>query len=114
VGPAGLPVSSYAFTLSGWFFDATDFLGALDSLVEASPTKAPKVHGRLLTIDAFSLSLDDLADYPMINANLSVTTYEVPADQGVEAGATPAGPAPAGVTDSTATATSAPTASVAP
>jgi hypothetical protein len=49
----------------------------------------------------------------MMQANLSVTTYGVPADQGIEAGATPAGPAPAGATDST-TATAAPTASVSP
>jgi hypothetical protein len=114
VGPAGLPVSSYAFSLSGRYFDTADFLADLDSLVEASPTKAPSVHGRLFTVDGFSLALDDFASFPMMQANLSVTTYGVPADQGVEAGATPAGPAPAGTTDSTSTTTAAPTASVSP
>jgi hypothetical protein len=115
IGPAGLPVSSYSFTLDGQFFNAADFLRDIDKLVESSANKGPQVHGRLLTIDGFSFSLPDLTDYPTITASLAVTAYEVPPEQGLQAGATPAGPAPAGTTTtSTSTTTAAPTASVSP
>jgi hypothetical protein len=117
IGPAGLPVSSYSFTLDGQFFNAADFLRDIDKLVESSANKGPQVHGRLLTIDGFSFSLPDLTDYPTITASLAVTAYQVPPEQGLQAGATPAGPAPAGTTTtdtSTTTSTTAPTASVSP
>ncbi len=116
VGTAGFPVSSYGFTLEGKYFNATDFLADLDSLVDVSELKPPKVHGRLLTIDGFSFNLAQLEDYPMITANLAVTAYEVPPEQGLDAGATATGPAPTGTTTdaTTTTTTAAPTASVTP
>jgi hypothetical protein len=98
VGPAGFPVSSYAFSLQGKYFNAADFLRDVDSQVEAREGKGPKVHGRLLTVDGFAFALDQLEDFPQITANLTVTAYEVPPEQGVEAGATAAGPAPVGTT----------------
>lgn len=116
VGPAGFPVSSYAFNLRGKYFNAADFLADVNGLVQASEVQAPKVHGRLLTIDGFSFNLGELQDYPQITANLAVTAYEVPADEGLDAGATPAGPAPAGTTTTgtTTTTTTPPTAAVTP
>jgi hypothetical protein len=115
VGPAGLPASSYTFNLNGTYFHALDFMADVDKTVKASETKPPKIHGRLLTVDGFSFSLEEIDDYPTITANFAVTAYAVPPDQGVDGGATPAGPAPVGsTTDATTTSTPAPTAAVSP
>jgi hypothetical protein len=117
IGPAGLPVSSYNFNLDGRFFDTTNFLDDVENNVRASETGPPRVHGRLLTIDGFSYQLDQLTDFPRIQASFRVTAYQVPKDQGVSAGATPAGPAPAGTTEASTTATTttpAPAATVTP
>jgi hypothetical protein len=115
VGPAGLPASSYTFNLSGTYFHALDFMADVDKTVKASEANPPKVHGRLLTVDGFSFSLEEIDNYPTISANYAVTAYAVPPDQGVDAGATPAGPAPVGsTTDTTTTPTPAPTAAVSP
>jgi hypothetical protein len=69
------------------------------------------VDGRLLTVDAFTLApietqlgtVQALNPVPTLTAALSVTTYLTPADEGITAGATPGGPAPA---TSTTTSTS--------
>ena len=53
-----------------------------------------------MTIDGFSLTGDPLTGFPRVKANFAVTTYIVPPEQGLSAGATPAGPAPAGAPDS--------------
>lgn len=114
VGPAGLSVMPYELTFDGTFFNATDFLADLDSAVEPRATGQPVVHGRLLTVNGFSLDLEQLDDLPNLEANFAVTSYLVPPEEGVEAGATPAGPAPIGSTTPPTTVTSAPTASLTP
>ena len=59
------------------------------------------VNGRLLTVDGFALAPEQsaagasLSATPTLTADLSVTTYLTPADQGITAGATLSGPAPA-------------------
>jgi Pilus assembly protein, PilO len=98
VGPAGLPVMPYDLSFSGGFFEVADFLADLDDLVEAGGSEA-HVHGRLLTVDGFSLiPLEDAAGEsptdPVLNVSLAVTTYLTPAEQGLVAGATPGAPAP--------------------
>jgi hypothetical protein len=113
VGPAGFPTTAYTFNLTGTYFAATDFLAALNSGVEASPAGKPKVNGRLLTVNGFSFSLDQVDDYPQLTANFDITAYAVPADQGLDAGATPAGPAPVG-SPAAATTAAPTTASVTP
>jgi hypothetical protein len=96
VGPAGLPVTHYEFSFLGDFFEMADFFADVDSNVKTSGKGDPDVSGRLLTIDGFSLNGDQISGFPRVEANFSVTAYLVPAEQGLEAGATPAGPAPAG------------------
>lgn len=96
VGPAGLPVTHYEFNYLGDFFDMASLFADIDSNVKTSDEAAPKVSGRLLTIDGFSLTGDPISGFPDVQANFAVTAYLVPADEGLEAGATPAGPAPAG------------------
>jgi len=93
VGPAGLPVTPYQFTYNGSFFDVADFLSDIDGTV-TTKTGEPVVHGRLMTIDGFSLTGDKFTGFPSVEANFSVTTYIVPPGQGISGGATPAGPAP--------------------
>lgn len=96
VGPAGLPVSHYEFSFLGDFFEMASFFSDIDANVETSGKGDPEVSGRLLTIDGFALTGDQISGFPSVEANFSVTAYLVPAEQGLDAGATPAGPAPAG------------------
>jgi Tfp pilus assembly protein PilO len=102
VGPAGLPVMPYELKFTGNFFQIADFMKQLDAMVHTR-RGAVDVDGRLLTVDTFSLSpLETLSEgagqamspVPTLAAELSVTTYLTPADQGITAGATLSGPAP--------------------
>jgi hypothetical protein len=49
------------------------------------------IRGRLMTIDSFTF---DSSAFPSIKAQVSATVYLAPKAQGVDAGATPQGPAP--------------------
>jgi hypothetical protein len=125
VGPAGLPVMPYDLKFTGQFFQIADFMKRLDAMVRTA-NGAVNVNGRLLTVDAFTLApiqastnADAFTLVPTLTADLSVTTYLTPPDQGITAGATPTGPAPAPPTTTPAstadsTATSTPTSSSVP
>jgi Tfp pilus assembly protein PilO len=93
VGPAGLPVMPYDLSFKGGFFQIADFMQHLDGMVHVRHGLVD-VSGRLLTVDNFSLAPADsgLAPTPQLTADVSVTTYLTPADQGLTGGATPAGP----------------------
>jgi Tfp pilus assembly protein PilO len=115
VGPAGLPVMPYDLKFTGQFFQIADFLKRLDAMVRTAHG-AVNVNGRLLTVDAFTLApieagTDSVSLVPTLTADLSVTTYLTPADQGITAGATPTTPA---ITTPASTATSTPTSSPVP
>jgi Tfp pilus assembly protein PilO len=97
IGPAGLAVMPYTLTFDGSFFQIADFIDGLDSLVKTTNENVT-VDGRLITIDAFSLASDPADAFPALQATFSVTTYLTPPAQGVAAGATPIGPAPATAT----------------
>lgn len=100
VGPAGLPVMPYEFDFLGDFFDMADFFADVDGLVDTKGVgKEPRIDGRLLTIDGFSLTGDPLRGFPRVKASFAVTSYIVPPEQGISAGASPSGPAPAGAPD---------------
>jgi Tfp pilus assembly protein PilO len=112
VGPAGLPVMPYDLKFTGGFFQIANFLHSVDGLVH-SHDGLIDVNGRLMTVDAFTLSPvqtepgSSFNPVPTLTADLSVTTYLTPADQGLTAGASPGGPATATATP-TASATSTP------
>lgn len=91
VGPAGLPTMPYDLAFSGGFFQIADFMAGLDAMVKVEDDGVG-VNGRLLTIDGFSLS-SSAEGFPNLMANLHVTSFVTPADQGVTAGATPTSPA---------------------
>jgi hypothetical protein len=92
VGAAGLPTEQFTFTLSGNFSHLADFFNRLQNFV-TSRGSTLLVSGRLMTINAINLAPGSTG-FPQITANISATTYIVPADQGAFGGATPAGPAP--------------------
>ena len=102
VGPAGLAVMPYNLTFKGSFFDVADFIHGLDSLVETKNSEV-EVTGRLITISGFNLSADTNKGFPNLAAEFTVTTYLVPPDQGVTAGATPTSPEPSTTQVSTTT-----------
>lgn len=95
IGPAGLAVMPYSLTFTGSFFEVADFIAEIDSLVHTREASI-EVEGRLMTIDGFALSpeTEEGGDSSQLSATFSVTTYLVPPDQGVTAGATPTAPAP--------------------
>lgn len=118
IGPAGLPVTPYEMVYLGDFFRVADFLRDLDETVRTEGG-VPVVHGRLVTVDGFSLSADPIKGFPSVEANFALTTYIVPPEQGITGGATPAGPAPASAgtptpASTSTTATPTPTASTTP
>jgi hypothetical protein len=110
VGPAGLPLIPYDFNFFGNFFNIADFFGDIDNQVTVTDDgKGPVVRGRLLTIDGFALTEKPGKGFPAVQADFAVTTYVVPPEQGVDAGASPAGPSATTTPDTTVTSTPAPT-----
>lgn len=102
VGPAGLSEMPYTLTFTGDFFRVANFIRGLDSLVKTTNSRVA-VDGRLITVNSFSLtpageeegsggSSSNAAD-PKLTVSFSITTYLTPPEQGLTAGATPAGPA---------------------
>ncbi len=91
VGPGGLPVMPYDLSFRGDFFQIADFIASLDKLVDVN-ADGPGVDGRLITVDGFALTPDPEKGFPRLNADLHVTTFVTPADQGGTAGATEAAP----------------------
>jgi Tfp pilus assembly protein PilO len=106
VGPAGLPVMPYEVTFRGNFFDIADFMADLDGTVRTGD-RTPKVQGRLMTVDSFVLTGNPAKGFPSVQADLALTTYIIPPEQGIAAGATPAGPQPVPPTSPDPTVTSA-------
>ncbi len=93
IGPAGLAVMPYTLTFKGNFFNVADFIHGLDSLVESNNEKV-EVTGRLITINGFTLTEDSNKKFPALEASFTVTTFLVPPEQGVTAGASPSSPEP--------------------
>jgi hypothetical protein len=102
VGTAGFPTMPFTFAFDGSFFAMQRFFDNVERLVRVRGDQVD-VHGRLLTIDGFSLGPAP-AGFPTVTAAINATAYLLPADQGLTAGATPAGPTAAAPT-TTATVT---------
>jgi Tfp pilus assembly protein PilO len=90
IGPAGLGVMPYDLTFNGNFFHLADFLKGLDSMVKTNNSNLA-VTGRLITINGFDLAAGP-GGFPNLAADIQVTTYLTPPEQGLTAGATPSGP----------------------
>lgn len=102
IGPAGLAVMPYELTFKGSFFHVADFIHGLDSLVKTNNEEV-EVTGRLITISGFTLTEDSSLGFPHLEATFTVTTFLVPPEQGVTAGATPSSPEPSTAQVSTTT-----------
>jgi Tfp pilus assembly protein PilO len=92
IGSAGLGVMPYTLDFTGSFFQVAGFIQGVDSLIHTGES-AVGIDGRLITVDGFSLVPDTTLGFPKLNATFSVTTYIVPPDQGITAGATATSPA---------------------
>jgi hypothetical protein len=86
----GLESVPLAFEFNGSFFDLADFFHRMKRFVKVANDKIV-IRGRLMTIDTFTF---DSTAFPEIKAQVSATVYLAPKAQGVDAGATPQGPAP--------------------
>jgi Tfp pilus assembly protein PilO len=94
------------FQFDGSFFDLADFFHRMKRFVRVANNRII-VRGRLLTVNSFSF---DSSSFPLIKAQVSATVYLAPKAQGVDAGATAAGPAaPAATTPQTASSSPIPT-----
>jgi type II secretory pathway pseudopilin PulG len=100
VGAAGFPTMPFAFNFTGSFFNMQRFVKALDGFTSVDG-KSINVKGRLLTVDGVALQAGPKG-FPQVQASVVATSYLLPADEGLTAGATVS--APAGAT-STSTAT---------
>jgi hypothetical protein len=91
VGPAGFPTMPFSFDFNGSFKNMQKFLRALNGLTTVNG-KSISVKGRLLTVDGVGLKAS-AKGFPDIEATVAVTSYLLPADEGLTAGATAAAPA---------------------
>ncbi len=92
IGPAGLGVMPYGLSFRGNYFHIADFMQELDKMVHTGDSKL-SVDGRLSTIDGFALTADGERGFPYLSASFQITTYLVPPNQGITAGASPTEPA---------------------
>ena len=109
VGSAGLLTMPFTFTFDGGYLPMQRLLGSIDRLADATGDTI-FVNGRLLTVDGFSL-VASRDGFPKVKAQVSATSYILPASQTATLLATPSSPAatpPA--TGSTGAATAPPTA----
>jgi len=97
VGSAGFPTMPFTFDFTGSFFDLQRFLKSLDGLTAVNG-KSISVKGRLLTVDGVALKAGPKG-FPQIDASVVVTSYLLPADEGLTSGATAT--APSGATSGT-------------
>jgi hypothetical protein len=89
-GAPGLESVPLDFEFDGSFFDLANFFHRMKRFVKVANDKIV-IRGRLMTIDSFTF---DSSAFPSIKAQVSATVYLAPKAQGVDAGATPQGPAP--------------------
>jgi Tfp pilus assembly protein PilO len=86
----GLESVPLDFEFSGSFFDLADFFHRMKRFVRVANDRIV-IRGRLMTINSFSF--DSSGGFPNIRAQVNATVYLAPKAQGVDAGATPQGPA---------------------
>lgn len=98
VGPAALPVIPFNFTFNGGYFDMQRFIRALDRLTFLRADTL-QVAGRLLTINGLSLTVDP-NKHSRVQAQIDANAFQLPADEGLTAGATAQAPTTPGATGS--------------
>jgi hypothetical protein len=89
-GAPGLESIPLDFEFRGSFFHLADFFHRMKRFVRVANNRIV-IRGRLMTIDSFTF--DSSSNFPEITAQVSATVYLAPKAQGVDAGASPSGPA---------------------
>jgi hypothetical protein len=89
-GAPGLETIPLDFQFRGSFFHLADFFHRMKRFVRVANNRIV-IRGRLMTIDSFTF--DSSSNFPEITAQVSATVYLAPKAQGVDAGASPSGPA---------------------
>lgn len=91
VGAAGFPTMPFSFTFTGSFFHLSAFVGRLQRYLVVGGDRL-LVGGRFMTLDGIALNAAP-GGFPRIQASVAATTYLLPAQQGLTAGATASAPA---------------------
>ena len=78
---------------NGNFFEVADLLASLDASVSATNGRL-RVDGRLLTVDGFQMQVEEGSGG--LSVELTASSYVLPGNEGLTAGATPAAPPAAG------------------
>jgi Tfp pilus assembly protein PilO len=86
-GPAGLQSMPYELSFEGGFFDAANFIGSVDRLVQTKSGRVV-VDGRLMTFDSFEMTPEEGSlSYKHLTLNFTTTAYAAPVGQGLVSGA---------------------------
>lgn len=80
VGLANLGVMPYNLTFTGSFFQIADFIRGIERQIRTDHASVD-VHGRLITLDGFSLTRDAEAGFSNLKAEFAVTAYLTPPSQ---------------------------------
>jgi Tfp pilus assembly protein PilO len=92
-GTANFESTPFKFTFKGTYENLRGFMARMERFVNLRNEKM-NVTGRLLRLETIDMQVDAVG-FPRIMAQIAGTSYQVPATQGLTAGATPAGPAAA-------------------
>jgi hypothetical protein len=95
VGTAGFATMPFSFGFKGSFFEMGKFLNRLDRFV-AVRNGGLDVTGRLLLLNSVTLTPDTDKGFPMLTADVSASSYLLPATEGLTAGATADSPTGSG------------------
>jgi hypothetical protein len=98
VGSAGFSALPFEFSFRGRFADLSGFFSRLQRFVTAGNQRMT-VTGRLLRLDSVTVK-PDAAGFPRLRADVTASSFLLPATEGLTAGGTPSGPAAAGSTGS--------------
>ncbi len=87
VGPGGFPMMPFSFAFEGTFFGLERFLSHVERLTTTTGEDV-RVRGRLLTVDAVSLTVSD-GGFPVVNGTMSATAFLLSPDDAAAAVAPP-------------------------
>ena len=90
VGSAGFSAMPFTFSFRGTYGNLSQFLSRMERFVTLRNQQV-NVTGRLLRLESLDLQVDQ-SGFPRIRAQVGASSYQVPASQGLTAGATASGP----------------------
>jgi len=95
VGSAGFSALPFSMSFKGDFFDLSSFFGRMERFVNVHNERID-VTGRLLLVDSITIAPEQTGAgtaFSTLKAQIGASSYLVPADEDMLAGATPEGPA---------------------